>query len=63
VSNGELGIDAFARTREGLIGELNEQIAMLWQEYALAADDTLDGEAIKVKQALLATFSEVPHGA
>ncbi len=63
VSNSELGIDAFARTREGLVGELNEQIGMLWQEYALAADDTLDGEAIKVKQALLAAFSEVAHGA
>lgn len=29
VSNSELGIDAFARTREGLVGELNEQIGML----------------------------------
>lgn len=63
VSDAALGIDAFARTREALVGELNEQIGMLWQEYALADDDTLDGEAIKMKQALLAAFSEVADGA
>lgn len=43
--------------------ELNEQIGMLWQEYALAADDDLDGMAIKMKQALLAAFNGVAHGA
>lgn len=59
----ELGIDAYARTREAIVGELNDQIAMLWQEYAQADDDTLDGEAIKLKQALLTAFSEETHGA
>lgn len=63
VMNAELGIDAFARTRDALVSELNEQIGMLWQEYALVADDALDGVAIKMKQALLAAFSEVAHGA
>jgi hypothetical protein len=63
VGNSELGIDAFARTREALVGELNEQISMLWLEYALADDESLDGEAVKLKQALLATFSEVADGA
>lgn len=63
VMHGELGIDAFARTRDALVSELNEQIGMLWQEYALADDDSLDGMAIKMKQALLAAFSEVAHGA
>lgn len=62
VSDLALGIDVFARSREALVGELNEQIGMLWQEYALAGDDTLDGEAIKMKQALLAAFSEVADG-
>ena len=51
------------RTRDALVSELNEQIGMLWQEYALAQDDALDGMAIKMKQALLAAFSEVAHGA
>ena len=63
VTHAELGIDAFARTRDALVSELNEQIGMLWQEYALAEDDELDGMAIKMKQALLAVFSEVAHGA
>lgn len=63
VTHADLGIDAFARTRDALVSELNEQIGMLWQEYALAADDDLDGMAIKMKQALLAAFSEVAHGA
>ena len=61
VADERLGIDSFARTREALVGELNDQIAMLWQEYALVTDDTLDGEAIKLKEALLAAFSEDPH--
>ena len=63
VTNAELGIDAFARMRDALVSELNEQIGMLWWEYALAADDDLDGVAIKMKQALLTTFSEVGRGA
>jgi len=63
VTHAELGIDAFARTRDALVSELNEQIGMLWQEYACAADDDLDGVAVKMKQALLAAFSEVAHGA
>lgn len=63
VSDIALGIDVFARSREALVGELNEQIGMLWQEYALADDDALDGEAIKMKQALLAAFREVADGA
>ena len=62
VTHADLGIDAFTRTRDALVSELNEQIGMLWQEYALAADDDLDGMAIKMKQALLAAFSEVAHG-
>ena len=63
VTHAELGIDAFARTRDTLVRELNEQIGMLWQEYALARDEALEGMAIKMKQALLASFFEVAHGA
>lgn len=63
VTHAELGIDAFARTRDALVSELNEQIGTLWHEYALADDAALDGIAIKLKQALRARFSEVVHGA
>lgn len=59
----DLGIDVFAPTRESLLAELQEQLAMLWNEYALAADDELDEPARQMKQALLAQFAEVPHAA
>jgi hypothetical protein len=54
-----LGIDTFAQTREGLIAEVSEQVAMLWSEYAHAEDSELDGPARQLKQALLNRFSEV----
>lgn len=52
----DLGIDAFAPTREGLLAELDEQLAMLWREYALADDKLLDAEAHHLKQALLSAW-------
>lgn len=63
VEQGELGIDVFAPSRELLVAELNEQLAMLWREYALAADTELDDNARILKQALRARFAEVPHAA
>ncbi|MDP2783108.1 MAG: hypothetical protein Q8O38_00750 [Sulfurimicrobium sp.] len=58
-----LALDVFAPTREALLAELNEQIAMLWTEYALTEDDMLDSVARQLKQALLAVFSEVRDAA
>ena len=63
VEHGELGLDVYATTREVLLAELREQLAMLWQEYALARDDELDAPARQLKQALLKRISEVPHAA
>lgn len=63
IEHGGLALDVFAPTREGLLAELNEQIAMLWSECALAEDDTLDGVARQLKQVLLATFTEVRDAA
>ena len=57
----DLGIDVFAPTREALLAELHDQIAMLWIEYALAPDDELDEPARQMKQSLLAQFTEVQH--
>lgn len=54
-----LGISAFAPTRAGLLSEVQEQLAMLWQEYALAADSELDGPARQLKQALRDRLREV----
>ena len=59
----DLGIDVFAPTREALLAELQGQLVMLWDEYALAADDELDEPARKMKQALVAQFAEVTNAA
>lgn len=63
IEQSDLGIDVYATTRETLLAELHEQLAMLWQEYALAADEELDAPARQLKQALLNRFSEVLHAA
>jgi hypothetical protein len=54
----ELGIDVFARTREALYQELQEQIAMLWQEYATTGNDELEENAVALKRKLLTAFKE-----
>lgn len=51
-----LGIDVYARTRESLAEELSEQLAMLWEEYALESDERLEPSARSLKSALLAAF-------
>lgn len=61
IEQNELGIDVFAPTRESLLVELQEQIWMLWLEYATASDVELDAPARVLKQALLARFNEVSH--
>ena len=57
----ELGINVYAATREALLAELHEQLAMLWQEYAQAPDEDLDVPAQLLKQALLTRFTEAVH--
>lgn len=52
----ELGIDVYAYTRDQLDLEFREQIAFLWDTYAMAADEELTGAAIIVKQNLLANI-------
>jgi hypothetical protein len=63
VEDVRLNVLAFGATREALLDELNAQIAMLWEEYALVDDDTLDDQAIAVKRALLEQFIEVVNAA
>lgn len=63
IEHERLALDVFASTREALLAELNEQIAMLWTEYALAENDALDSVARQLKQELLAAFAEVRDAA
>lgn len=59
----ELEVSVFATTREALLFELHEQLAMLWQEYAQANDEQLDAIALQLKKTLLARMTEVAHAA
>ena len=59
----ELGIDVYAYTRDQLDLELREQIAFLWDTYAMADDAELTDAAVAVKQNLLATLREMPGAA
>jgi hypothetical protein len=58
-----LGINVFAQTREGLLAELNQQLDMLWCEFAHAHDDSLDSHALTLKSNLLARFREAGDAA
>ena len=59
VEDSVIGLNAFAATRDLMLVELQEQLSMLWHEYALAPDDELSTEAVTLKRALLARFTEV----
>ncbi len=49
----DLGLNVFARTREELVEEISEQVAFLWDEFALAEEDSLTPEAQKLRNAIL----------
>jgi hypothetical protein len=53
----ELDIDVFAPTRTELLGELREQLAMLWSEYAREEDSALSTASRQLKQTLV-TFAQ-----
>lgn len=48
-----LAINAFALNREQLFDEVQEQLVMLWREYASAEDSELTTEARRLKSVLL----------
>jgi len=53
-----LGIHVFAESREELVDELREQIAVLWDEYACEEDRNLSPAAIKLKRRLREALEE-----
>jgi hypothetical protein len=59
VAEPSIGLDVFAASREYLLLEIREQLAMLWQEFARAPDDELTAKARMLKNALRSRFSEV----
>lgn len=56
VEHYDLGIDVYGDSLEHLLEELNQQVAMLWDNYAIAEDETLAPSALKLKAQLLAAF-------
>jgi len=63
LEHGELGIDVYAYTRDQLDIELREQIAFLWDQYALADEAELTESALLLKKNLLAALKEVSDAA
>lgn len=58
VSHSDIGLDVFAQTRDLLIDEIQEQMAMLWLEYACADSETLDVTAQALKNNLRRLMKE-----
>ena len=58
IDNGDLGISLIAFTRDELIDALNEEIAVLWAEYAQESDEKLTDGAQALKARLLGAFEE-----
>jgi hypothetical protein len=54
----DLGIDVVAPTIEELSESLDEELTMLWSNYALADDATLSPKSIELKRNLLARIKE-----
>jgi hypothetical protein len=53
IEDQSLGLNAFALNRAQLLDEIQQQLAMLWTEYACASDDALDDDARALKMRLL----------
>jgi hypothetical protein len=58
-SDEELGIHAYAETREQLAGEIAEQVAFNWDEYAQEAPDKLARGALRLREAMRARVEEI----
>ncbi len=57
----DLGISVYGQTRDELLAEINEQIVVLWNEYAREDDDKLTDSALELKNALLAMIEEAKN--
>lgn len=59
VEEPSIGIHVFAYTRDDLINEINEQILMMWDEYAQANVEDLASDAQHLRKQLLNQIEEV----
>lgn len=63
VEEPSLTLVAYARTREQLLQEINEQVALIWDEYVQAEDETLALDALELKQRFLGVCKELSRDA
>ncbi|WP_445245766.1 hypothetical protein [Microcoleus sp. OTE_8_concoct_300] len=59
VEEPNIGLHVFAYTRDDLIYEINEQIVMMWDEYAKASVEDLASDAQHLRKQLLNQIEEV----
>ncbi|MUG94994.1 hypothetical protein F7734_22575 [Scytonema sp. UIC 10036] len=63
VEEPQIGLHVFAYTRDELIHEINDQIFMMWDEYASADSDELELDARQLRESLLEKLEEVSSAA
>lgn len=61
VEDSNIGLDVFAYTREDLIHEINDQVIMMWEEYAQADSNVLASDARQLQKKLLNAIKEVKN--
>jgi hypothetical protein len=61
VEDSNIGLDVFAYTREDLIHEINDQVMMMWEEYAQADPNVLASDARQLQKKLLNAIKEVKN--
>jgi hypothetical protein len=59
VEEPELDIYVFAQTREQLVQEISEQLAFMWDTYAMALEESLTADAVKLSSNLKQKLREV----
>jgi len=61
VTENSLSLNLIAPTRQSLIQQLLDEIALLWREYGQAEDHALSPAAVRLKAAVRARFREEPN--
>lgn len=61
INYSELGLDAFAYTRQEITDDIKDDIIYLWEEYAKAEDNELSNDAKELKNKLLDSIEEVEN--
>jgi hypothetical protein len=55
----DLGIHVFSQSSSGLLNELQELIPILWNEYAIASDNSLSSAGAPSKSEFVTSFSKI----